>query len=180
MRKSAGAFAVCSLPVVGASGSSPTPDARLPPPPRAVPSSALDTVLATLNGRAIREADFRRYLAEAHPVETVASITQTPADRKHALLEYLDFIAISAKAHREGVDREPRVRKATELMEMKLLSQLMTERHRDQLVRDSEVSEEEVRRHYQRRKRELVEEPHFYAHHLLVYVRGNPAFPNQG
>jgi peptidyl-prolyl cis-trans isomerase C len=139
-----------------------------------------DPPLATLGNQAIREADFQQYLAKALPPERVEEVDRDPAQRKGALEEYLDALAVAEKARREGIDQEPRFKKAVELMEMKALAHLVTERHRTSILRDSAVSAEEVNRYYEQHKGEFTEQPRFTAHHLLVYVKGNPAFPEKG
>jgi hypothetical protein len=137
------------------------------------------TPLARLGDKVIREADFQGYLSRAHP-EQIAEIRRSRPARQSALDEYLDLLAMVAKARRAGIDQELRFKKALELMEMKVLSQLVTERHRGRLLVVSRVPPEEVKAHYVRHQAEFTEEPRFTAHHLLVYVKGNPAFPEKG
>ena len=139
-----------------------------------------DPPVATLGNQVIREADFQRYLEHAYPPEQVAEINRNSSDRQNALEEYLDSVAIAAKARRAGIDQETRFEKARELMEMKTLSHLVTERYRDRILQSSQVSPEEVKTYYEQHQHELTVEPHFTAHHLLVYVQGNPAFPEKG
>jgi len=139
-----------------------------------------ETPLATLGDRVIREADFQGYLARTHPPEQIEEIRRSPSARQSALHEYLDLLAMVAKARREGIDRELRFKKALQLMEMKVLSQLVTERHRDRFHAASQVSPEEVKAYYVWHRAKLTEVPRFTAHHLLVYVKGNPAFPEKG
>lgn len=140
----------------------------------------LETPLATLGGKVIREADFQRSLERAYPREEVEKIRRSASERQRALDEYLDSQAVVAKARRQGLDREERFKKALELMELKALAHGMTERHRDRILERARVSPQEVKAYYERHKAELVAEPRFTAHHLLVYVKGNPAFPEKG
>jgi hypothetical protein len=65
-------------------------------------------------------------------------------------------------------------------MELKLLSRLVTDRYRDRITESSRVSPAEVRTYYETHKNEYSVEPHFSAHQLVVYVKGNPAFPDKG
>jgi hypothetical protein len=139
-----------------------------------------DVPLATLGKKVIREADFQRYLEHAYPPEKFKEINRNSSDRQNALEEYLDSVAIAAKARRAGIDQETRFKKARELMEVKTLSHLVTERYRDRILQSSQVSPEEVKAYYEQHKHELTVEPRFTAHHLLVYVQGNPAFPEKG
>ena len=128
----------------------------------------------------IVEADFQGYLKSVYAPEEVKEIHRAPSRREHALEAYLDSVAIAAKARREGIDQEPRFKKAQELMEVKLLSYLVAERHRAHLLQSARVAPEEVKAYYEHHKNELTVEPRFTAHHLLVYVKGNAAFPEKG
>jgi peptidyl-prolyl cis-trans isomerase C len=143
-------------------------------------SSKREAPLATLGNRAIREGDFQSYLKSVHPPEKVAEINRESSERSRALAQYLDDLAIAAKARREGIDRQPRFGKAVELMEVKTLAHLVTERYRDQIVRDSQASAAEVQGYYEQHQDQFSETPRFTARHLLVYVKGNPAFPEKG
>lgn len=136
--------------------------------------------LATLGNKLIWDAEFQYYLINLYPPEKVEEINRKHLERQKALKEYLDLLAIAAKARREGIDKEMRFKKALELMEVKILSRLVTERHREHILRSSRVSPDEVKAYYGRHKNEITQEPRFTAHHLLVYVKGNPAFPEKG
>jgi hypothetical protein len=136
--------------------------------------------LATLGAEVIREADFRRYLERAYSPEEAQNIRQRNSERKKALEAYLDSLSLVAKARQSGIHREVRFKKALELMELKALAHLMAERHRGRVLRRIQVSPAEVKAYYERHKAELAIEPRFTARHLLVYVRGNPAFPEKG
>jgi len=65
-------------------------------------------------------------------------------------------------------------------MEVKILSHLFAERYRDRVIKGSVVSEDEIHASYEQHKHEFTEQPRFTAYHLLVYVKGNPAFPEKG
>ena len=136
--------------------------------------------LATLGTTAIREADFQRYVELTFPPERVEAIQRNVADREIALEEYLDSRALVAKARRQGIDQESRFKKALELMDAKILSHLLAERYRDSVIKESRVSDDEIHAYYEQHKHEFTEQPRFTAHHLLVYVNGNPAFPEKG
>lgn len=146
----------------------------------AASDSGPQTPLATLEGKLIYEADFQQYLRRTSSPERLAELQRSASDRQGALDEYLDTLAIVTKARRAGIGEEVRFKKALELMEMKALSQLVIERHRDRLRKAAEVPRAELKAFYERHKAELVEEPRFTAHHVLVYVEGNPAFPEKG
>jgi peptidyl-prolyl cis-trans isomerase C len=136
--------------------------------------------LATLAGRPITESDFRRHVDTAFPADQAAEIRRSPARRRAALDEYLNHLAIAAKASRLGIDREPRFAKAVELMKIKLLASRLTERNRGRVENLREISPQEVRQFYDRHKGEYLTTPGFTARQVLIYVRGNPAFPDQG
>ena len=139
-----------------------------------------DKTLATLGGKPIGENDFQRYLASAYPADRLQEIRRDPSLRHAALEEYLDSLAVATKARRQGIDKEVRFGKAVELMEVKTLAHLESERHRDRIVEQTRVSPEEVKRYYDQHRGDYTTEPRFTAHHLLVYVKGNPAFPDKG
>jgi hypothetical protein len=139
-----------------------------------------DKPLATLGGKTITEGAFQRYLESAFPSGELQEIRTDPSRRKAALGEYLDSLAVAAKAHRAGIDSELRFKKAIELVELKTLAHLLTERYRDRIEKIMRVSPDEVRRFYEEHKGDYTTQPRFTAHHLLVYVRGNPAFPEKG
>lgn len=110
----------------------------------------------------------------------VAQTSGEPDRSRPSLDADLDHRAIAEMAHRLGNDRAQRFLKAVELMEMRLLAQRVTELHRDAIVTQSAVSPAMLRDYYEQHKKEFTEEPRFTAHHLLVYVKGNPAFPERG
>jgi len=136
--------------------------------------------IASLGDEIISEHDFQRYLASAYLADEIALMRSDPSRRQAALDEYLDSLAIAAKARKLGIDQEERFKKAVELLDLKILAHLLTERYRSRLVQATQVSPDEVKRFYQEHKGEYTVHPSFSAHHLLVYVQGNPAFPDKG
>jgi peptidyl-prolyl cis-trans isomerase C len=139
-----------------------------------------ESALAKLGDVVIRESDFRRYVKSAYAPDEAARIAQAPSERQRVLDEYLSSLAVAAKAHREGIDREPRFLKAIELADLKIPSQMISERNRDRIVHDSQASPDEVRAYYEEHKIELGTRPRFTIRQLLVYTKGNPAFPDKG
>jgi len=139
-----------------------------------------DKTLATLGGRAISESDFQRYLASAYAPEQLVEIRQNPARRQAALDAYFDSLAIATKARQQGLDKELRFKKAVELMEVKTLAHLVSERYRGRIIAETQVPPDAVKRYYEEHKGDYTSEPRFTAHYLLVYVKGNPAFPEKG
>jgi hypothetical protein len=67
-----------------------------------------------------------------------------------------------------------------ELMELKLLSRIAAENYNDSNAAGVEVSDADVRAYYEKHQSDFTVEPHFTAHQLVVYIRGNPAFPDKG
>jgi len=136
--------------------------------------------IASLGGEKIREADFQSYLESTLPPEEVVKLNQNQADRERALSDYLDTRAILAKATALGITSDEHYKKAVELMEVRSLARMMTERARASILQNSEVRPDEVRAYYEQHRSQFMEEPRFTAHQLVVYVKGNPAFPEKG
>lgn len=136
--------------------------------------------LATLDGQPLGEADFQRHLASLFPDEEAQRIRQDPTRRGGELESWFDTLVLSAKARRQGLDAEPRFRKAIELMEMRTLARLLTEQHRTRIESITRVTPNEVRRFYEDHKADYPSTPGFTARQVLVYVLGNPAFPERG
>jgi hypothetical protein len=76
--------------------------------------------------------------------------------------------------------RAPAVADPADPLEMVVLAQLLTEPHREELAAAGRVSPAEVRRYYDTHRNDYLDPPRFTARHLVVYVRGNPAFPQRG
>jgi hypothetical protein len=76
--------------------------------------------------------------------------------------------------------QDPRFKKAVELGELRLLAHLMTERNREAILRNSKVSPDAIQAYYQAHKHEFLVETGFSIRSVLVYVKGNPAYPDQG
>ena len=129
--------------------------------------------IATVEKKVIGEADFQRYLADM-------SLVEDPGQRNQVVEQFLDQVAVLEKARRIGLPREQRFKKAVELGELKLLAQGMTERNRKSILRDSEVSPEAAIRYYEAHKSAFPVETGFTLRQVLIYVRGNPAYPDQG
>ncbi len=136
--------------------------------------------LASLEGRPLGEQDFERHLGSLYPVDEIQRIREDQARRQGELNRWLDMQAIAAKARRLGLEREPRFAKAVELMEMRTLARLVTEQNRQRIESLTTVTPDEVRRFYGEHKGEYTSTPSFTVRQVLVYVRGNPAFPERG
>lgn len=141
---------------------------------------ARQSPIASIGSEVISETEFQSYLKDAYTSEQATEIHRKPSERQLALTRYLDHRALLAKAQSLGIDQDPRYKKALELMAVKVLARLMTDRNRESILRNSQVSPEEVKTYFEQHRQEFTEEPRFTARHLLVYVKGNPAFPEQG
>jgi hypothetical protein len=136
--------------------------------------------IATVGKEVIGEADFQRYLTDTCSAEELATIAHGPLIRKQALEGFLDQMAVVEKARQIGIPREQRFKKAVELGELKLLAQLLTERNRESILRNSEVPPDAVAAYYESHKHEFPVETGFSLRQILAYVQGNPAYPEQG
>ena len=139
-----------------------------------------DRALAAVDGRVIHERDFVGYLESGHSTEEAEAILENTEMRKRALDDFLGRVSAGVSARRAGIDREANFKKAAELMELKILSRAASERGVEERIRQSRVSDAEVLAYYEEHKQEYVETPRFTAHQLVVYVKGNPAFPKRG
>jgi len=111
-------------------------------------SSKQDIVLATVGGKAIHTSDFMRYLQGTCSNAEIEALKTNREARVAALNDYLDLTALTAKAKKEGIDRTPLYRKACELMEMKILDSMVTERDRSRFTKAATVSDRELKAYY--------------------------------
>ena len=139
-----------------------------------------DTILATLGSTSIREADFQFYQQGMFAPEERATLTTNTTARAEALEAYLDLRVISAKARRDGLDRTVTFQKASELMQMKWLTRMLTERERERFTQAGAVTDKEVRDHYDQHPEQFRVTPVFTMRQIIVYVKGNPSFPEKG
>lgn len=139
-----------------------------------------DRVVARVGSAEVTMSTFERYLAERQAAVDLAAMRRDPSALEQALNDYLDELAVEARAKRLRIESEPKYQKAVELLNLKLLARLMTEHQRSRILQMTRVSSEEVRNYYNSHGGEFLEEPRFTARLLLVYVLGNPAFPEQG
>lgn len=136
--------------------------------------------LATLGGRAIRDSDFQQYAQANYDPDRVADMNRNRASRDLAWQAYLDSLALAARARQLGVDKDEHFQKAVELMEDKTLAQMVLGPYRDRVVNAAHVSMDEARRSYEDHKADFLIQPHFTFRQVLVYTKGNPAFPDRG
>ena len=139
-----------------------------------------DVVLAKLGDKAIRESDFTFFVQGMYAPEDRVMLKTNSAARSEVLNAYLDLTVLAAKARREGLDKDPMLQKACELMQMKLLARLLTEQERDRFTRAAAVTEQESRDYYDHHLELFQVPPNFTIRQVIVFVKGNPAFPEKG
>lgn len=154
---------------------------------RAVPSTLSDSraaegenVLATLGEAEIRQSEFDDFLEDGYSTTEIAKIHQNAALDGEALRAYLDLRVLAAKARKDQIDRTPAFEKARELMAMKLLVKGLADRDRDRIAADTPATPTEIIGFYNEHKDRFLRTPGFTARHILIYVKGNPAFPDKG
>jgi len=91
------------------------------------------------------------------------------------LLSVCVVLSGSTRAGRSGGNAD-----LADPLEMVVLAQLLTEPHREALAAAGRVSAADVRRYYDTHRNDYLDPLRFTARHLVVYVRGNPAFPQKG
>lgn len=93
-----------------------------------------DVTLATIGDVPITQSDFERYVRSGLGGAGLDEIRTDQTARNTALEAFFDLKVLAAKARKEGIDQEPTFQKATQLMEMKLLVQAITDRDRTRLL----------------------------------------------
>ena len=142
--------------------------------------SSKNTVVAKLGEKSIRESDFDFFLQGMFPPEERAALRTNAVARAEALDAYLDLLVLSAKARRDKIDQSPTFQKARELMQMKLLAQILTERERERFMQAAVVTDQELRDYYDQHPEKFPLPASFTVRQVIVYVKGNPAFPEKG
>lgn len=142
--------------------------------------SSQNAVLAKLGDKSIRESDFDFFLQGMFPPEERAALRTNATPRAEALDAYLDLMVLSAKARRDKIDQSTNFQKARELMQMKLLAQTLSERERERFMKVATATEQEVRNYYDRHTDKFQMQPNFTVRQIVVFVKGNPAFPDKG
>jgi hypothetical protein len=139
-----------------------------------------ETLLATLGTNSIRQSDFTFFVQGMFAPDERELLATNAAARTEALEAYLDLRVLSAKARKDGIDKDTRFIKARELMEMKLLARMLTEQEREQFMRAATVTEPELKSFYDRYPDRYQIAPQFTVRQILVYVKGNPGHPEKG
>ncbi len=139
-----------------------------------------DIVLARLGSVPICESDFNLVLQGMFTPEERTALNTNATARADALTMYLDLSVLAAKAHRDGIDQDTTFQKARDLMRMKQLVRILTERERERFMQAAAVSDEELRAYYDRHPERFQVPPSFTIRQVMVFVKGNPAFPEKG
>lgn len=105
------------------------------------PASEEGKVLATVNGEAITEPEFRQYLQLRQSREPVADAEQ---ERK-LLDEMIDRILLAQHAEQNGIDKEPEVRFLLERVRENILVQSMIRR----MLQDQPVTQDELKQRFE-------------------------------
>lgn len=93
-----------------------------------------DNTLATIDDVPITQSEFEQYIRSGWAGEDMDEIRTSQAVRNATLEAFLDLKVLAAKARQDGIDQEPTFQKAIELMEMKVLVQVITDRDRAELL----------------------------------------------
>ena len=143
--------------------------------------SASVAILATLGDQPVTESDFERFLRGSLSPGEIQKIQHDPTVRHQALDEFFDLLALATKAKKDGLDQTIAFEKARDLMETKLLARNLQERRRSQLPASIlQVDEPEILLFYEEHPERFSTPPSFTARQILVFVTGNPAFPERG
>jgi hypothetical protein len=122
-----------------------------------------------------------RFEPKVAPPEAAPARSVFEAGPAAQLLEpYLNALAQRKSGASLELLQAPELHQAASLLRDQLLAQAYVDRHRTELLRDSEVTAAELLAAYEEHRSEYVTAPTFTAHHLLVYRKGNPAFPEKG
>jgi hypothetical protein len=142
---------------------------------------ASDNVIATLGNQPVTESDFERFLRGSLASSEIQNMEREPTARRQARDEFFDLLALATKAKKDGLNKTINFEKARDLMETKLLARRLQEQRRSQLPDSiSQVDEQEIRRFYEQHNDRFVIPPSFTARQIMVFVAGNPAFPERG
>ncbi|MGN6555674.1 MAG: peptidylprolyl isomerase [Verrucomicrobiota bacterium] len=137
-------------------------------------------VVATLAGEPIRLSEFDAYVQGGWATAGSDQVRANQAVRQETLQSFLDLKVMAAKAREDGIDKTTNFQKAAELMDMKMLVHLVVEHDRAKFTSAFSVPDRELRAYYDQHADEFLVTPNFTCRQILVYVKGNPAFPDKG
>lgn len=93
-----------------------------------------DAVLATIGNGSLTQSDFNRYIRSGWASASIDEIRTNRSARSAALEAFFDLQVMAARTRQQGIDKTPAFQKASQMMEMKLLVQAITDRDRAKLL----------------------------------------------
>jgi parvulin-like peptidyl-prolyl isomerase len=133
---------------------------------------AEDRILARVGTEVIRESDFQRYLSLRYAPQQLAQLSSMPEVKEKLRNEYLDSSVIVAKARKEGLDKTDEYKKNLAVLEMQALLRAFMQKENDVLMKQRQVSDEEIQAFYQDNQASFKTPESFSARHILVKVKG--------
>ena len=138
----------------------------------APPAPQEDKILARVGAEVIRESDFQRYLSLRFPPKQLAQLSGMPEVKEKLRNEYLDSSVIVAKARKEGLDKTDDYKRNLAVLEMQTLLKAYMQKENDVLMKQRQVSDEEIQTFYQENQASFKLPDTFSARHILVKVKG--------
>ncbi len=111
-------------------------------------SFAADKVLAKVNGKTITEKDLKQVMETLPP--NYKTLENNPTFRKQLLENMVKEELLYQEALKEGVDKDPKVRKEIELMKKRILVQALLRKHIK--LHPPEVTDKEAKAFYEKNK----------------------------
>jgi parvulin-like peptidyl-prolyl isomerase len=148
-------------------------------PAKSPAPAAEDKILARVGTKVIRESDFQKYLTIRFPPQQLAQISTMAEVRDRLRNEYLDSAVLVAKARREGMDKTDEYKQNLAVLEMQALLKAYMQKENEVLMKQRQVSDEEIQAFYNENKASFKTQDTFSARHILVKVKGG-ANGNQG
>jgi hypothetical protein len=139
-----------------------------------------DSPLAWVGARAITMSDFAEHCERILDASQRARLASDPALRRETLDGLLDGFALETRARKAGIDREPAFRLAVSLLEKKLLARAWALQDAGTRTGVALPAEAEILAWYETHPGSYAMPEVFTARQVLVFVRGNPAFPDRG
>lgn len=162
------ALAAQTPPPVPAPREAPAPAPEAAPAPKAAP---VDTVLATVNGRAIRQSDFEVFKDITLQDGQRQQLAMMPGAEDQYRQRFLDYQVLATKALREGLGKGPEFEKKMEVMRMQLLIQDLFSRDGAKLKEQSKLKDEDVKAYFDKHPDKFMNAESFSARHILVSTR---------
>lgn len=151
----------------------PTSNGGQAPTATAIPAPVPeDKILARVGTEVIRESDFQRYLSLRFAPQQLTQLSSMPEVKEKLRNEYLDSSVIVAKARREGLDKTEEYKKTVAVLEMQALLKAFMQKENDALMKQRQVSDEEIQAFYQENQASFKTPETFSARHILVKIKG--------